>query len=144
MANLLAKAQTTIKCDIGEVWDALINANTIKKYMFGTTVKTDWKEGSKITWRGEWKGKSYEDKGEILEVVPQSKLRYSHYSPLTGLEDIPQNYHIVTIHLYDNGDQTMISLTQDNNSTEESRDHSEKNWSMMLTSLKKLLEEGEQ
>jgi uncharacterized protein YndB with AHSA1/START domain len=144
MANLLAKAQTTIRCDIGEVWDALINANTIKKYMFGTTVKTDWKEGSKITWRGEWKGKSYEDKGEILEVVPQSKLRYSHYSPLTGLEDIPQNYHIVTIHLYDNGDQTMISLTQDNNSTEESRDHSEKNWSMMLTSLKKLLEEGEQ
>jgi uncharacterized protein YndB with AHSA1/START domain len=144
MANLLAKAQTTIRCDIGEVWDALINANTIKKYMFGTTVKTDWKEGSKITWRGEWKGKSYEDKGKILEVVPQSKLRYSHYSPLTGLEDIPQNYHIVTIHLYDNGDQTMISLTQDNNSTEESRDHSEKNWSMMLTSLKKLLEEGEQ
>jgi uncharacterized protein YndB with AHSA1/START domain len=144
MANLLAKAQTTIRCDIGEVWDALINANTIKKYMFGTTVKTDWKEGSKITWRGEWKGKSYEDKGEILEVVPQSKLRYSHYSPLTGLEDIPQNYHIVTIHLYDNGDQTMISLTQDNNSTEESRDHSEKNWMMMLTSLKKLLEEGEQ
>jgi uncharacterized protein YndB with AHSA1/START domain len=143
MANLLAKAQTTINCDIGKVWDALVNANTIKKYMFGTTVTTDWKEGSKITWQGEWKGKPYEDKGEVLQVVPHAKLQYSHFSPLTGMDDIPENYHTVTIHLYDNGDHTMVSLSQDKNSTEEARDHSEKNWTMMLNSLKKLLEEGE-
>jgi uncharacterized protein YndB with AHSA1/START domain len=143
MANLLAKTQATIRSDIGTVWDALVNADTIKKYMFGTTVSTDWKEGSKITWHGEWKGKTYEDKGEILRVIPQAKLQYSHYSPLTGVEDIPENYHIVTIHLYDNGDHTIVSLTQDNNPNEEARDHSEKNWTMMLNSLKKLLESGE-
>jgi len=32
-----------------------------------------------------------------------------------------------------------FSLSQDNNPTEKSREHSEKNWTMMLESLKKLL-----
>jgi hypothetical protein len=31
-------------------------------------------------------------------------------------------------------------LSQDNNSTEEDREHSEKNWGMMLTGIKTLLE----
>jgi len=35
---------------------------------------------------------------------------------------------------------TRISLSQDNNLTAESRDHNQKNWEMMLTGLKKVLE----
>jgi hypothetical protein len=33
-----------------------------------------------------------------------------------------------------------VSLSQDSNLTEKARDHSEKNWRMMLGSLKTLLE----
>jgi hypothetical protein len=33
-----------------------------------------------------------------------------------------------------------VTLTQDNNPTEEARRHSEENWSMMLDGLKKLVE----
>jgi hypothetical protein len=30
--------------------------------MFGTTVNSEWREGAPITWKGDWKGKAYEDK----------------------------------------------------------------------------------
>jgi len=141
-ANHIAKAQTTINASVEKVWDALTNPVMIKKYMFGATVISDWKEGSKITWKGEWDGKTYEDKGKILRFDPEKSLQYSHYSPLSGLHDNPENYHIVTIDLLEKDRQTtIVNLTQDNNADEKAKDHSENNWKMMLSSLKKLLEE---
>ena len=72
---------------------------------------------------------------------PKKMLRYSHYSPLSGLPDKPENYHTVTIDVVPKGEQTtFVALTQDNNATEEEKQHSEKNWGMMLAGLKKLLE----
>ena len=109
--------------------------------MFGTHVTSDWRENSPITWKGEWQGKSYEDKGVILQSKPGRTLQYSHFSPLSGLPDKPESYHTVTIELSREANQTRVSLTQDNNSTEEAREHSEKNWEMMLTGLKKFVEE---
>jgi len=52
-----------------------------------------------------------------------------------------ENYHTVTIDLSAEGNQTQLSLTQDNNATEEARAHSEKNWGMMLAAMKKFLEQ---
>lgn len=141
-ANNIAKAETTINASADKVWTALTDPEKIKKYMFGTTVVSDWKESGKIVWKGEWEGKSYEDKGKILILEPKKKLQYSHFSPLTGLEDIPENYHIVTIDLTEKDGQTTVTLTQGNNADEKTKDHSEKNWTMMLASLKKLLEES--
>ncbi len=112
----------------------------IKQDFFGTTAASDWREGSPITWKGEWKGKPHEDKGKILKVEPRRLLRYSHYSPLSGLADTPENYHTVTIELSQQGTQTRVSLSQDNNASDEARGQSEKNWKMVLESLKKLLE----
>jgi hypothetical protein len=56
-----AKAGITIQAPISKVWDALVNPEVIKRYMFGTTVTSHWVTGSPITWKGEWKGKAYED-----------------------------------------------------------------------------------
>jgi len=137
----VAKAQTIINTSIAKVWNALTNPEMIKKYMFGTTVISDWKEGSKIIWKGEWEGKPYEDKGKILRFEPKKSLQYSHFSPLSGLHDNPENYHIVTIDLEEKDKQTIVTLTQTNNADEKTKDHSEKNWKMMLGSLKNLLEE---
>jgi len=138
--NLVANAETLVHARIEEVWDALVNPDMIKKYMFGSTVISDWKEGSQIVWRGEWKGKAYEDRGTLLKIIPLKLLQYSHYSPMTGLADVPENYHTVTISLKEAGDQTLVSLSQDNNATEADKEHSEQNWNMMLTALKELLE----
>src|SRR6266487_3252596 len=82
----------------------------------------------------------YEDKGVILTLKPERVLQYSHFSPLSGQSDVPEHYHTVTIELSLKGTGTLLMLSQDNNSTEEDREHSEKNWGMMLTGLKKFLE----
>src|SRR5688572_29950696 len=131
----VAKATVTIDAPPARVWDALVNPKTIKQYMFGTDVASDWKKGSSITWKGEFQGKKYEDKGTILEIEPERKLRYTHASNLS-----PGEEHTVTVELAPQGKHTVVSLSQDNNATEEARQHSEKNWNMMLGGLKKIVE----
>ena len=138
--KLIAKASTTIQAPVAKVWDALVTPATIKQYMFGTTVASEFKKGSPITWKGEWQGRKYEDKGVILDLQPQRKLAYSHFSPLSGLPEKPENFHNITIELIDKGKQTLVALSQDNNANEKERDHSQKNWEMMLSGLKKVLE----
>ncbi len=138
--NLIARASITINVPKNKVWDALVNPEAIRQYMFGTTVVSNWKENNPIVWKGEWQGKSYEDKGMILRLKPGQSIQYSHFSPLSGLPDKTENYHTVTIELLDEGIQTQVSLTQDNNLTEEDRDHSEKNWETVLIAMKNFLE----
>ncbi len=138
--RLIARSSILIEAPADKVWYALTNPEVIKQYMFGTNVISDWKIGSSIVWKGEWQGKEYEDMGVILRFEPNRILQYTHFSPLSGEQDIPENYHIVTVELSPEGTWTRILLLQDNNPTEESRQHSEKNWAMMLANLKKLLE----
>ena len=142
MIDHIAKAELKIHSNVNKVWNALVDPDMIKQYMFGATVISDWKEGSDIIWKGEWEGKTYQDKGTILQMVPTKKLQYSHFSPLSGLEDIPENYHTVSFVLSEEPDGTLITLLQDNNASEEVKKHSEKNWMMMLSNLKELLEKN--
>jgi uncharacterized protein YndB with AHSA1/START domain len=139
--NLIAKTSITIKAPNEKVWDALINPTAIKYYMFGTDVVSDWCEGCPIIWKGEWQGKSYEDKGVILQIQPGQLIQYSHFSPLSGLPEDPENFHIVTIELSASKNQTLVRLTQDNNASQEENIESEKNWGMMLVAMKKYLED---
>jgi|SRR6185437_3314476 len=140
--EFIAKAQANINASSDIVWDALTNPDTVKKYMFGTTISSEWKKGSPITWKGEWNGKPYEDKGVILDIKPGEMIRYSHFSPLTGQPDVPENYHTVTVELTSEENHTSVHLSQDNNHNEQAKEHSEKMWEAMLQSLKKLLEEN--
>jgi uncharacterized protein YndB with AHSA1/START domain len=146
--ELTAKANVTIHAPLAKVWDALVNPQVIKRYMFGATAVSDWKEGSPIAWKGEWKGKPFEDKGRILELRPGERLRYSHFSPLSGAPDKPENYHRVTIDLSKQDDQNgregyvRLDLSQDNNKTKEARDESQRNWTMMLEGIKKAVEQS--
>jgi uncharacterized protein YndB with AHSA1/START domain len=134
--NLTAHASTLIDAPLQDVWTALVSPDAIRQYMAGAKVTSDWKEGSPITWKGEWQGKAYEDKGVILHIEPPRTLEYSHFSPSSGLPDEPENYHTVTIELASERGMTRVSLSQDNNSTEKAREHSEKNWGGMLEGLK--------
>ncbi len=138
--NLIAKASTNINAPRSDIWDALVTPESIKRYMFGTDVTSKFYEGSPIVWRGEWQGKVYEDKGKVLKVDPGRVLQFSHYSPLSGLPDRPDSYHVVTIELIDKGGEVKVVLTQDKNLTEEARQHSEKNWQLVLNALKELVE----
>ncbi len=138
--DLIARASITIDAPAERVWQALVDPTAIKQYMFGTEVIADWRQGGSVTWQGEWQGKPYQDKGVILQLDPGHTLQYSHFSPLSGLPDRPENYHIVTVQLAADGPRTHVALSQDNNANDEAREHSQKNWEMMLAALKRFLE----
>lgn len=136
----IAKAKTTIHASVSKVWQALVNPEIIKQYLFNTEVISDWKVGSPVIYKGEWEGKAFEDKGEILEIEPGKVLKSTHWSPLSGAPDSPENYHTVTYTLSAHDDSTEVTITQDNNATEQEKAHSEKNWEIVLAGMKKLLE----
>jgi len=135
-----AEAITTIHAPASKVWDAITKAELIKQYLFGSDVISDWKVGSPIIYKGVWQGKSFEDKGKILEMKPEKLLRSTHWSPLSGVPDSPENYHMVTYELSEKDGSTDVRITQDNNASEEERAHSEQNWKTVLDGMKKLLE----
>lgn len=138
--KFVAKASVSINAPNAKVWDALTKPELIKQYLFGTTVKTDWKVGSPIAYTGVWEGKAYEDKGKILKVEPGKRIVSSYWSPMSGDADVPENYKTVSYELAAEGSGTHVTVTQDNNASQEEADHSEKNWGMVLDGMKKLLE----
>ena len=142
MADHVANATIEIDAPPEEVWTALTDPEQIEKYMFGSQVVTDWQPGSPIAWKGEYEGKKYEDKGEIVEVEQPRRLKLTHFSPLSGEDDRPENYHTVLYELEKQGEKTHVSLSQDNNASEEAAEHSKANWEKMLTGLKEVVETG--
>ena len=138
--KLIAKATTTINASASRVWEALTNPKLIKQYLFGAEVISDWKEGSPIIYKGIYEGKTYEDKGRVLKVEPEKLLLITHWSPLSGSPDSPENYHKVRYELAVDNGSTQLTITQDNNSTEEEQDQNAKFWKMVLDGMKKLLE----
>ena len=72
--NLTATKSININVPVGKVWKALTDPAIIKEYMFGTNTVSDWQKDSTITYSGEWEGKSYEDKGVIVDIIPEKLL----------------------------------------------------------------------
>ena len=140
MTGYVATAETEIDAPAARVWQALIDPDEIEQYMFGSRVETDWKPGSPIIWRGTFEGKAYEDKGEVVEVETERRLEVTHFSSLSGNEDVPANYHTLVYVLEERDGTTRVSLSQDNNSTEEAAKHSKANWETMLAGLKQVVE----
>ncbi|HEY7626822.1 MAG TPA: SRPBCC domain-containing protein [Ilumatobacteraceae bacterium] len=146
MTATTAKASVVVKAPRHRVWEALTDPTLIPQYFMGAEIDTDWKVGHPIKFKGEWKGKPFEDKGEILTFEPHREMSYSHWSPLEGKDDVPDNYHVVHIALREVEEGTEVVLDQSNLNgqvTEDDRQHREdyeKNWSGMLAGLKKVAE----
>jgi uncharacterized protein YndB with AHSA1/START domain len=140
MTGVVATAEVDINASPQKVWKALTDPKKIAKYMMGAEVATDWRPGSPITWKGEWQGRPYEDKGEVVEFRPAERLKVTHFSPLSGQPDEPSSYHTVVYDLAERDGTTHVSLRQDNNSNEEEAEHSARSWQTMLDGLKGVVE----
>ena len=103
MADHIAVAETEIDASPEDVWAALTDPKEIEKYMFGSHVQTDWELGSPITWKGEYEGKEFDDHGRILEIERPRRLKVTHFSPMTGKMDLPENYHTILYELEEDG-----------------------------------------
>ena len=93
MSEHVATAQTDVAAAPERVWAALTEPEQIAAYMDGSNVTTTWEVGSPITWDGEYEGREYQDKGEVLTYDEPNVLSVTHYSPMMGQPDEPENYH---------------------------------------------------
>lgn len=142
MTNITATAEIEIAAPASDVWRALTDPAIVARYFFGTQVESNWQPGSPIVWRGVYNGTAYEDKGTVLEARPPYLLKVTHFSPTTGLPDVPDNYHTLTFRLDEHGRTTDVSLSQDNNAGEAEAKQATENWQMVLKGLKQTVEEG--
>lgn len=138
--NMTASVKISIDAPVFKVWDALTKPEIIKQYFFGTDAKSDWQVGSPVTFKGEWEGKKYEDKGIVTANESNKLLSYSYWSSMSGKEDKPENYANVTYALTQRNNTTDLTVTQDNIADEKTKEHSVQNWRSVLADLKKLVE----
>lgn len=130
-----------IQAEPAKVWRCVTNPETIATFLFGTQTITDWKVGSAIIFKGEYKGQSYSDHGVILENIPLKKLSYSYWTAFSGLEDKPENYSVVTYTLVEKEQGiTEFSWRQKGFANEDGLRHSQQGLPILLEQIKAIAE----
>jgi uncharacterized protein YndB with AHSA1/START domain len=141
MAGFTATAQTDVAATLQRVWAALTEPEQIAAYMGGSQVTTTWQVGSPIIWDGDYDGRSYQDKGEVLAYDEPHVLSVTHYSPMMGQPDEPESYHTLVYTLTTSAvEGTHLELTQDGCGTKEQAAQFSQNWQGMLKGLKAYVE----
>ncbi len=142
MEKQIVDIETIIDADAAKVWQALTGPGATVMPM--TKVETDWTVGHPIVFSGEWKGKPFEDHGEIRKVAEEREVIFTHWA---GDRPRPEDYHVVRYALSSDGDKTKVRLTQSNigpkpEVDDKTADEFAKTFGMMLDQLKKTAEAG--
>lgn len=143
MSIPVIQASAFINATPATVWKTMTE-QTSAMFM-GAKVDTDWVVGHPITFSGEWKGKAYEDKGEIVVFNEGKELALTHYSPLSGKPDAPENYSLVRFTIVPAGERTRVTVVEEPagggaSLTDEQKAEHQKNWATMLDALKTVSE----
>lgn len=141
-SSLLVKKTIKINTDSSKVWNALTNPKIIKKYLFDTNVKSDWKTGSKISFEGSYQGKKFKDKGVIQKLDKEKLFQYTYLSEFSGLEDKNENYSMITFELSTENRMTKLRVTQNGFVDKTAQEHSDQGWIMVLRAIKNILEQN--
>ena len=140
MTDLSLTSSITIDAPIEDVWKAVTTPALIKQWFFGVDTETDWALGSPLVHRGEYGGKPYEDRGEILQFDPPKLLVHTHWSDLSGKPDSPEHYQEVSWALAQRNGATELTIAERNLPSEEAKAVSEESWRTVLENLKNVLE----
>jgi uncharacterized protein YndB with AHSA1/START domain len=145
---LFVKNTIVINAPAAEVWDALVNPQQTKKYMFGCETVSNWKKGSSLLWKGKHEGKDMVFvKGEIVDIKPEKFLAYTTIDPNSNIDDTSDNYLTVTYSLTPEKGKTTLVVTQgDYNKVAEGKKRYEESynngegWHPILVQIKNLVE----
>lgn len=137
---LISKSSMDMNASAAKIWEALVKPQLIKEYFFGAEIVTDWITGSPITFKGEFNGNKYEEKGILLNVKPNTQLQYTHWSNFDGLPDEPENYRTWTFDINEKNGTTQLIISEDNIPTEKQKKRSDEFWGDVLLKIKRLVE----
>lgn len=149
MEELFIENSIYIKANASTVWDALVNPEKTKVYMFGCETVSTWKVGDELLWKGSYEGNEMVFvSGYIIEIEPNKKLVYSTFDPNSAIEDVLSNYLNVTYELEEANGETKLTVIQGDYSSvaEGERRYQEsynggEGWNPILVQIKALVEE---
>lgn len=148
MSKKIVKNTITIIAPVEKVWDALVNPEHTKKYMFGCETVSEWKVGDPLLWRGSYEGKEMVFvSGYVLEINAPKLLRYSVIDPNATYPHTPENHLNVTYELNNIGGVTTLHVTQDGFETAADGEkrytdvyNNGDGWNPILVEIKKIIE----
>lgn len=119
-----------------QIWRALIQPESAKKFFLGRWLESDWAAGSG------WKlmtENGVDSLGEIIEIDPPRRLALTWRAEDSSLPTIH-----VTIEIEDRGEVSKLTVWEahDESATEEYRAGGRDGWPLILSGLKTLLETG--
>lgn len=133
-------SRITVNASKDKVWEALTNPEKVKAWQYGSELTTDWKVGSEIRFKSEWKGQIFEQWGTVLEFEPNEKLKYNLYAPRPDLEDKPENYFEMEYQLTEKDNETELLIFQEDNRPGAKQEPEQGEENPVLKMLKDLIE----
>ena len=140
MLDRAVKKSIIINAHAADVWKNLTDPESIRKFLFCAETRTDWKVGHPIEFSGNWKGRDYQGKGEIVQFEKEKKLEHTYYSNLSEKPDEPENYCHVIYELEEQDNQTVLSVTQTDIDSQDEYDMIAGYWQSVLEKLKQIVE----
>jgi hypothetical protein len=124
------------------IWKVLTDPELISCWITEqqTKIVSEWNEGSAIIFESEWYGKKIQDTGWIQKLEPGKIFRYSYWSKIFRLPDLPENYAIIEFMLKDENGKTLLSVKHSNLLMEAGYDHANYYWKIALHEIRKLAE----
>jgi uncharacterized protein YndB with AHSA1/START domain len=129
-----------IAASMHEVWRALTERRQIAQWMGGACVESKWELGADIAFTGKLHKYTYHDRGTVLAIEPEKLLKYSHWTGLSRLPDLPQNRTVVTLCLDWTGEETSLTVRHECFYSEVAYEHANYFWGFALNELKSLVE----
>lgn len=147
MESLIIKEEILIEGSAKEVWDALINPEKTKHYMFNCKAVSNWKVGSRLLWNADVNGQSTTFvSGIVRGFEPENKLVFTTFDPNSTIKDIPENHIPVTYTLRNKAGKTFLTVMQgDFSKAAQGRKRYESTlagggWASVLADLKRVVE----
>ena len=140
--ELRTRVEVTIDAPAEQVWKALTTPERDQAVVLRCGDGDRLDRGGSDRAPRQYQGEPYEDKGTIVKVDPGRLLVHTHWSPVSGLPDSPENYQQVSWALSERDDTTELVVTEVNLPSEAAKEVSEQGWRAALAALKDLLETG--
>jgi uncharacterized protein YndB with AHSA1/START domain len=129
----------TIKATPAVIWRVLTTPALIKEWISDDDIETatTWQVGAPIIVSGKLHGTiPFENRGVVLHFEPEAILRYTAWSKLNRLPDVPENHAVIEFQLAPaEADHTLLTLilNQMNDATYE---HYNFYWNVALHQIK--------
>lgn len=143
-AQKIITKSITIAASPGCIWQTLTDTTLMAQWLSDDdiTINTTWELQAPITFTGTWHHGIFNDKGVVLKFEKEKILQYSHFSRISGLSDIPENYLVVTFRLTPAGNETILNLNTENIRDYETYGHWNFYWTVTLGIIKRLAEKA--